>query len=49
MITCPNDMLCATRRNCDTCNPVCFPPNKITHEHAVKINCDVSLFVYNMF
>ena len=48
MITCPNDMLCATR-NCDTCNPVCFPPNKITHEHAVKINCDVSLFVYNMF
>jgi hypothetical protein len=45
MITCQRNMLCATRRNCDTCNPVCFPPDKITHENAVKITCDVRMSI----
>jgi len=40
MVQCSDNMLCATKRNCDSCNPVCFPPDKITHESAVKITCE---------
>jgi len=39
MVKCPKDFECKEQLNCKTCNPACFPVDKVNAMHIVMIDC----------